>query len=44
MRPQPDQDARTGRRIALADICASVVLATLNVAVGLLARSTSVVA
>jgi cation diffusion facilitator family transporter len=37
-------DTRTGRRVAVAGIAASAVLATLNVAVGLHARSTSVVA
>ena len=36
--------ARTGRRVALVGIAASAVLATLNILVGLLTRSTSVVA
>ena len=40
----PDADLRTGRRIALASIGASAGLATLNIIVGLLVRSTSVVA
>jgi cation diffusion facilitator family transporter len=44
MRSEPGPDARTGRRVALIGIGASAVLATLNIAVGLLARSTSVVA
>ena len=39
-----DADLQTGRRIALAGICASAVLATLNIAVGLSVQSTSVVA
>jgi cation diffusion facilitator family transporter len=37
-------DIRIGRRVALAGIVASAVLATLNIAVGLLVRSTSVFA
>jgi cation diffusion facilitator family transporter len=37
-------DTRVGRRVAIAGIAASATLATLNVAVGLHARSTSVVA
>jgi cation diffusion facilitator family transporter len=37
-------DTRVGRRVAIAGIAASALLATLNVAVGLHARSTSVVA
>jgi cation diffusion facilitator family transporter len=37
-------DTRVGRRVAVAGIAASAMLATLNVAVGLHARSTSVVA
>lgn len=40
----PDADTRTARRVALLGICASAVLAILNIVVGLLARSTSVVA
>ena len=39
--PQPE---RIGQRIALAGIAASAILATVNIAVGLFARSTSVVA
>ena len=39
-----DQAARTGRRVAIAGIAASALLATLNIVVGLMARSTSVVA
>jgi cation diffusion facilitator family transporter len=37
-------DVQTGRRVALAGIAASVILATLNIVVGYLARSTAVVA
>lgn len=37
-------DTRTARRVALLGICASAVLAALNIVVGVLARSTSVVA
>jgi divalent metal cation (Fe/Co/Zn/Cd) transporter len=37
-------DTRVGRRVAVAGIAASALLATLNVAVGLHAHSTSVVA
>ena len=40
----PDADTRTARRVALLGICASALLAILNIVVGLLARSTSVVA
>jgi cation diffusion facilitator family transporter len=39
-----DRDARIGRRVALAGIAASALLATLNIVVGLISRSTSVVA
>lgn len=39
-----DQAARTGRRVAVLGIAASAGLAALNIAVGLLTRSTSVVA
>jgi cation diffusion facilitator family transporter len=39
-----DTDARMARRVALIGICASACLATLNIVVGLLSRSTSVVA
>jgi cation diffusion facilitator family transporter len=39
-----DKDARTAQRVALAGIGVSAVLATLNIVVGWLARSTSVVA
>ena len=44
MYPSIDPPAETGRRVAIASIAASAVLATLNVGVGLLTRSTSVVA
>lgn len=39
-----DPAARTGRRVAIAGIAASALLATLNIVVGLITRSTSVVA
>jgi cation diffusion facilitator family transporter len=39
-----DRDARTGRRVALAGIAASALLATLNIVVGIATGSTSVVA
>jgi cation diffusion facilitator family transporter len=39
-----DRDARTGRRVALAGIAASALLATLNIVVGMATGSTSVVA
>jgi len=39
-----EHDYRVGRRVALAGICASALLATLSIVVGLLTRSTSVVA
>src|SRR6185369_6665365 len=39
-----DSDARSGRRVALAGIAASALLATLNIIVGILTNSTSVVA
>ena len=39
-----DQAAQTGRRVALAGIVASALLATLNIVVGIITRSTSVVA
>jgi cation diffusion facilitator family transporter len=39
-----DDAARTGRRVALAGIAASAMLATLNIVVGIMTRSTSVVA
>ena len=44
MPSERDVDARKARRIALIGICASACLATLNIVVGLLSRSTSVVA
>lgn len=44
MPTQPDAGARTGRRIALAGIGTSAVLATLNIVVGLVTQSTSVTA
>lgn len=44
MHSEPDGDVQRGRRVALAGICASAVLATLNIVVGVFARSTSVVA
>jgi cation diffusion facilitator family transporter len=37
-------DVKLGRRVALTSLCASAVLATLNIVVGVLARSTSVLA
>jgi cation diffusion facilitator family transporter len=43
--PSPrDRDAQIGRRVAVAGIAASAVLATLNIAVGVATTSTSVVA
>ena len=42
--PPPDDSVRTGRQIALAGLCASAVLAVLNIVVGVWSRSTSVVA
>src|SRR5262245_45567904 len=39
-----DQAARIGRRVAIAGIAASAVLATLNIVVGIVTRSTSVFA
>lgn len=39
-----DRDARTGRRVALAGIAASALLATLNIVVGITTGSTSVLA
>lgn len=42
--PSHDTDIRTGRRVALAGVGASATLAVMNVAVGLLANSTSVFA
>jgi len=44
MHDQVDQAARSGRRVALAGIVASALLATLNIIVGIITRSTSVVA
>ena len=44
MHDDGDHAARTGHRIALAGIAASAVLATLNIVVGLVTQSTSVVA
>jgi cation diffusion facilitator family transporter len=44
MRLQLDPDARTGRRVALAGLCVSGLLAVLNIAVGVLASSISVFA
>ena len=40
----PEADLLTGKRVAVAGICASAVLATLNLGVGLYVRSTAVVA
>lgn len=40
----PDHGDRSGRRVAVAGIVASALLATLNIAVGILTNSTSVVA
>ena len=42
--PSMTDDFRAGRRVALAGICASAVLASLNIVVGVIAESTSVVA
>jgi cation diffusion facilitator family transporter len=39
-----DEAFRTGRRVAIAGLAASALLATLNIVVGLMARSTAVVA
>jgi divalent metal cation (Fe/Co/Zn/Cd) transporter len=39
-----DHAAQTGRRVAFAGIVASALLATLNIVVGIITRSTSVVA
>jgi cation diffusion facilitator family transporter len=44
MSSEPDANVRTARRVTLVGICASAALAVLNIVVGLLARSTSVVA
>jgi cation diffusion facilitator family transporter len=44
VRDHVDKSARSGRRVALAGIVASAVLATLNIIVGVITRSTSVVA
>jgi len=44
MPADPNLDAQRGRRVALAGICASAALAAMNIVVGILARSTSVVA
>jgi cation diffusion facilitator family transporter len=44
MSSERDADTRTARRVALVGICASAALAVLNIVVGLLARSTAVVA
>jgi len=44
MAVSPPNEARTGQRVALAGILASVCLATMNIVVGLMSRSTSVFA
>jgi len=44
MEPHVERDARRGRRVALAGIAASGLLATLNIVVGIITQSTSVVA
>jgi cation diffusion facilitator family transporter len=44
MHAQPDRDAARGRLVALIGIVASAVLATLNIVVGVITHSTSVVA
>jgi len=44
MNAHVDDTARTGRRVALVGIVASALLATLNIVVGLVTRSTSVFA
>lgn len=44
MSSEPEADTRIARRVAFLGICASTALAVLNIVVGMLARSTSVVA
>ena len=44
MHAQDDRNARKGRRVALAGIAASALLATLNIVVGVITQSVSVVA
>jgi hypothetical protein len=44
MSAESDRDAQTGRRVAFVGIAASALLATLNIVVGVLSQSTSVVA
>lgn len=44
MHGQGDRDAQVGRRVALAGIVASAVLATVNIVVGMITQSTSVLA
>ena len=44
MSPEMDRDARTARRVAIAGIAASSVLAVLNIMVGVITQSTSVFA
>jgi cation diffusion facilitator family transporter len=44
MQPLVDPDARTGRQVALAALVASALLATLNIVVGIVTGSTSVLA
>ena len=44
MKTAPDSSARTGRRVAVAGIAASALLATMNIVVGILTQSTSVFA
>ena len=44
MSPEMDRDARTARRVAIAGIAASAVLAVLNIMVGVITQSTSVFA
>ena len=44
MIPEMDRDARTARRVAIAGIAASSLLAALNIMVGVITQSTSVFA
>jgi len=44
MEPQQDRDPQIGRRVAVAGVAASAILATLNITVGIVTQSTSVLA
>jgi cation diffusion facilitator family transporter len=44
MEPQQDRDPQIGRRVAVAGVVASAILAALNIAVGIITQSTSVLA